>query len=74
MWTDKWSYVTLRTKPLVDFRMRKSTKGRIKPYGYNCIQHISGLLSLTSQLKSGRDSVKDVKEGETWHPSPFLPE
>jgi len=45
---------------LVDFRMRKSTKGRIKPYGYNCIQPISGLLSLTCQLKSGRDTVAGV--------------
>ena len=51
----------MRTKPLVDFRMRKSTKGRIKPYGYNCIQPISGLLSLTSQLKSGRDNVFEFK-------------
>jgi hypothetical protein len=44
--------------------MRKSTKGRIKPYGYNCIQPISGLLSLTSQLKSGRDRWwQECKEG-----------
>ena len=41
--------------PLVDFRMRKSTKGRIKPYGYNLKQPILGLSSLTSQPKSGRD-------------------
>ena len=36
--------------------MRKSTKGRIKPYGYNLKQPILGLSSLTSQPKSGRDS------------------
>ena len=70
MWTDKLSYVTLPKSPLVDFRMRKSTKGRIKPYGYNLKQPILGLSSLTSQPKSGRDSVKLVKLGETYQVSP----
>jgi hypothetical protein len=41
--------------------MRKSTKGRIKPYGYNLKQPILGLSSLTSQLKSGRDNGGTVK-------------
>ncbi len=42
---------------IVEFRMRKSTKDRIKPYGYYFIQQISGLLSVNRQPKSGRDKV-----------------
>ena len=49
--------------------MRKSTKGRIKPYGYNLKQPILGLSSLTSQPKSGRDIVKLVNLGETYEDS-----
>ena len=59
----------MQKSPFVDFRMRKSTKDRIKPYGYYFIQQISGLLSVNRQPKSGRDSVKDVNEGESTHPS-----
>ena len=47
----------MQKSPFVDFRMRKSTKDRIKPYGYYFIQQISGLLSVNRQPKSGRDKM-----------------
>ena len=60
MWTDKRRCITLQKSPFVDFRMRKSTKDRIKPYGYYFIQQISGLLSVNRQPKSGRDTLLHV--------------
>ena len=48
-----WNNVTLPKSPL----------GRIKPYGYNLKQPILGLSSLTSQPKSGRDTVTGKQDG-----------